>query len=437
MRGVGVYSSDYPVHAGPFQPDPPGLKRDDPGLLPPWPGSSPFLGPVAVSTVARHSTDLVATDHRSEFDRRRHRHCRGMTNTTAPGGLLVTMVAETLVDDVTRCAAAAGYRVLAVDPYTGRRAWSDADAVVLDPEAAALVVDAGWPRRAGVVVVGPAGADAELWRAAVHLGAEDAHVLPDADHAVVSALSRLRAPRRGVGLSVAVMGGHGGAGATVLAAAIAVRAAQDLDGDTLLLDLDDLGGGVDLVLGVEHSAGLRWPDLAVDSGQVVAASLHAALPRTSTGVTVLAPRRGAGTRIGADAARSVLEAARGAGGMVVADLSRRVDDVALAVLEVVDLVVVVTAATVRGCAATCEVTRRWRPVTDRMGMAVRGPAPGGLTASVVASTAGVDLLAAVRSDPRVVAGLESGTLPLGRRSSLGRAADAVLDHVLERTAVPA
>ena len=25
-----------------FQPDPPGLKRDDPGLLPPWPGSSPF-----------------------------------------------------------------------------------------------------------------------------------------------------------------------------------------------------------------------------------------------------------------------------------------------------------------------------------------------------------------------------------------------------------
>ncbi len=27
-----------------FQPDPPGLKRDDPGLLPPWPGSSPFQG---------------------------------------------------------------------------------------------------------------------------------------------------------------------------------------------------------------------------------------------------------------------------------------------------------------------------------------------------------------------------------------------------------
>jgi secretion/DNA translocation related CpaE-like protein len=360
-----------------------------------------------------------------------------MTHPAPSGDLLVAMVDETLLDDVTRCAAAAGYRVLTADPSTGRRAWADAAAVVLDPMAAAAVADAGWPRRAGVVVVGSAAVGADLWRAAVRLGAEDAHVLPDADHAVVGVLSRLRVPRRGAGLSVAVVGGHGGAGASVLAAAIATRAAEELVGDTLLLDLDDLGGGLDLILGVEESPGLRWPELTVDIGQVAAASLHAALPRTGAGVTVLAPRRGVGTEIGPDAARAVVEAARGAGGTVVADLSRRVDDVAEAVVEVVDLLVLVTAATVRGCAATCESVNRRRSVTDRTGLVVRGPAPGGLGAAVVADTVGVELLAAVRSDPRVVQGLESGRLPLGRRSSLARAADAVLDRVLDLTAVAA
>ncbi|GAA1907823.1 MAG: hypothetical protein INR72_02790 [Williamsia herbipolensis] len=361
-----------------------------------------------------------------------------MTHPPASVDLLVAMVDDALLDDVTRCAAAAGYRVVSADPTTGRRAWADATAVVLDPSSAGAVADAGWPRRPGVVVVGSGPIGADLWRAAVRLGAEDAHVLPDGDHAVVGVLSRLRIPRRGPGLSVAVVGGHGGAGASVLAAAIATRAAEDdLVGDTLLVDLDDLGGGVDLVLGVEESPGLRWPELTVDSGQVVAAGLYAALPRTAAGVTVLGPRRGIGHDVGADSARAVVEAARTAGGAVVVDLSRRLDDVALAVVEVVDLVVVVTTATVRGCAAACEMAQRWRPVTDRSGLVVRGPAPGGLSASVVASTVGLDLIAAVRSDPRIVQGLESGRLPLARRSSLARAADAVLDHVLDLTEVAA
>ncbi|MGZ8178281.1 septum site-determining protein Ssd [Williamsia sp. SKLECPSW1] len=360
-----------------------------------------------------------------------------MTNSSRADDLLVAMVGDDLLDDVTRCAAAAGYRVVAAAPDGGRRAWADAAAVVLDATAARSVADAGWPHRPGVLVVGTGSVEADLWRAAVRLGAEDAHVLPADDHAVVGALSRLRTPRRGAGLGVAVLAGHGGAGASVLASAVATRAAQDLVGETLLLDLDDAGGGIDLILGTEGSAGLRWSDLTVDSGQVVAESLHAALPRSAAGVTVLGPRRGHGHTVGADAARAVLEAARGAGGTVVADLSRRVDDVALAVVEVVDLLVVVTTATVRGCAATCEIARRWGSVTDRAGLVVRGPAPGGLTATAVAATVDVDLLATVRPDPRVVAGLESGRLPLGRRSSLGRAADAVLDHVLDVAAVPA
>ncbi|GAA2056991.1 septum site-determining protein Ssd [Williamsia deligens] len=357
---------------------------------------------------------------------------------TAPAiDRLLAMVQDDLADDVARCAAAAGYRVVASDPDGARRAWSEAMAVVVDPTTAQHVADAGWPRRRGVVVVGSPQVEALLWRSAMAIGAEDAHLLPADEHAVVGTLSRLRAPRRAVGAAIAVVGGHGGAGASVLASATALRAAHDLGTQTLVVDLDDAGGGLDLVFGVEDAAGLRWPDLTVDSGQVFAESLHAALPRTSGGVTVLGPRRGSGHRVGVDAATAVLEASRSGGDVVIVDLSRRDDDVAHAVVEAADLVVVVTGATVRGCAATRSTVDRWRAVTERMGLVVRGPAPGGLTAARIASTVDVDLLAAVRSQPSVVAGLESGRLPIARRSPLGRAADAVLDRVLDPTGVAA
>ncbi|GED96555.1 hypothetical protein nbrc107697_05940 [Gordonia crocea] len=62
-----AYSDGYPVQTGSFQPDPPGLKRDDPGLLPPLAGvvlclrevldSGPFesldLGPLPCAAYAR------------------------------------------------------------------------------------------------------------------------------------------------------------------------------------------------------------------------------------------------------------------------------------------------------------------------------------------------------------------------------------------------
>ncbi len=59
---------------------------------------------------------------------------------------------------------------------------------------------------------------------------------------------------------VAVVGGRGGAGASVLATALALTAARR-DLEVTLLDLDPLGGGLDLLLGAEAAPGLRWGDL--------------------------------------------------------------------------------------------------------------------------------------------------------------------------------
>ena len=64
---------------------------------------------------------------------------------------------------------------------------------------------------------------------------------------------------------LAVVGGRGGAGASVFAVATAVRAARSGE-RALLVDCDPLGGGVDLVLGAEDLDGLRWPEVGTGAG---------------------------------------------------------------------------------------------------------------------------------------------------------------------------
>ena len=64
--------------------------------------------------------------------------------------------------------------------------------------------------------------------------------------------------------------------------------------EALLVDVDPWGGGIDLALGGEADAGLRWPDLAVQGGRLDYAALRDALPARD-GVTVLSAGRAAAT----------------------------------------------------------------------------------------------------------------------------------------------
>ena len=83
--------------------------------------------------------------------------------------------------------------------------------------------------------------------------------------------------RREAGRVLAVLGGRGGAGASVLAAGLCVTASRS-GLRTLLVDADPLGGGADLLLGWEEEHGLRWPQLAEAGGRLDAQALVAALP---------------------------------------------------------------------------------------------------------------------------------------------------------------
>jgi hypothetical protein len=73
---------------------------------------------------------------------------------------------------------------------------------------------------------------------------------------------------------VAVLGGSGGVGASTFAAALAAAA-----GRAVLVDCDALGGGIDVVLGIESVPGARWSGLRLDGGRLDPVALDGGLPR--------------------------------------------------------------------------------------------------------------------------------------------------------------
>lgn len=96
----------------------------------------------------------------------------------------------------------------------------------------------------------------------------------------IAALAQGHGSTRARGVTVGVVGARGGAGASVLAAAISVAAGSGC----VLVDLDPTSAGLDLLLGIEHERGLRWGDVL--SGRGIAGAFAARLPHWR-GVSVL------------------------------------------------------------------------------------------------------------------------------------------------------
>lgn len=189
--------------------------------------------------------------------------------------LLLTTHSE-LLDSAVRIAAAAGHELCVVDSVAAATArWATAPAVLVGADLLPALADRGVTRRHGVVVLcrDDASADMTVWRDAVRIGAEHVAVLPEAERWLVDHLADAVDGPRVCGAVVTVLPGRGGAGASTLAVLLA-RAF----GESLLIDLDPLGGGLDARLELETAPGLRWPDLASVRGRVSPGALRGALP---------------------------------------------------------------------------------------------------------------------------------------------------------------
>lgn len=348
---------------------------------------------------------------------------------------LVLIDDEALLDEVLRLAAAAGCDLQRMPDITDARArWIGAPLIVLDERHARECQRAGLPRREGVLLVcGPGVAEPStaLWQRAVAIGAGGVVCLPSEETALVTALSdAVDAPNPATGSVLAVVGGRGGAGASVLVAAVGVTVLRN-GGSALLVDCDPAGAGLDLVLGAEADSGLRWPELRVSSGRVPALSLHSALPGREHGTGRLAVvscgREGPGPS--AEAVAAVVESGKRAGDVVVCDLPRDLDSglgAPWAAVDRADLTVLVVPAEVRACASARRIANQLHGRGAEVGLVVRGPAPGGLTGNEVCAAVGAPQIDWLRPENALAKDVEYGGFRPRQRGPLDTAARKIL-----------
>ncbi len=349
----------------------------------------------------------------------------GVDERTEPHPLVISGD-DGLVDELLHLLAAAGTTPeLTHGGAALRRAHRGAPLVVLGADVLGAAAVRALPRRPGVVVASREELSGEGFEAALAVGAERVVVLPrDEGWLVERAAQAVRDPVD-PGPLVVVSGACGGAGASTLAAALALAVPGERA--AVLVDTDCAGGGLDLLLGAEWVEGLRWPDLAGLRGRVEGAAVVASLPRVH-GVHVLAPSREVGGAVPPGALAAVVGAVRADGHPVVVDLPHRADPVvAEQVLADADLAVLVVPGRVRALAAAGMLLAG--PVWGRVAVVAR-TAPGGVGAAEVALALGRPVVAELVHDRSALARGERGEPPqVGARTPLGQVVRRLLPRV--------
>jgi secretion/DNA translocation related CpaE-like protein len=360
---------------------------------------------------------------------------RTATAVPAAGARLPLVVTgdDRLLDDLLRLAAAGGTEVtVATDPAAARGRYATAPLVVVGADQAPACLRARLPRRGDVVLVAsersrdpglvagapPAGAT-DPWDYAEPLGAAHVATLPAAEAWLVGRFAGSRGGRPPARV-VAVLGGRGGAGASVLATGLAVTAAER-GRRVLLVDADPLGGGLDLLLGWEDDGGPRWPELTATSGRVDGDALVGALPGRGDLALLSFDRRRLPTAP-PEAMTAVLDAGRTARDLVVVDVPRHLDDAAVVALRAADEGLLVVPAEVRAATAASKVATAATTYCAQLRLVVRGPAPGRLTAEEVGGSLKLPVAGTLRPEPGLPAMLEGGLPP----TASGRGPLAVL-----------
>ncbi|WP_051357119.1 septum site-determining protein Ssd [Segniliparus rugosus] len=339
--------------------------------------------------------------------------------------VLVAVADPVLAEHVRQVVAASGRGLVEDSPPFDRRLWRTAGLVVMDEHAARWCAAEHLARDGATALVFAGVAPQSGWQLAVHARAGHVLALPEQERELVRVVGEAVERRVGAGRIVAIIGARGGAGVSTLVASVALVAAR-AGNRSLAVDLDPLGGGLDVVLGMEREPGLRWGDLSLSGGRVSAAALHEALPSRAGRLSVLGAGGDNPCRVGAEATLAVLDSARSAGDTVVVDLPRHWGELQQAVLETADSAVLVIPAELRAITAGRSLAAMAAELCATLGAVVRGPSPGGLRAARVAAEAGVPLLASMHHEHSIAVGVERGGLVLRSRSSVLRAAEAVL-----------
>jgi secretion/DNA translocation related CpaE-like protein len=342
-----------------------------------------------------------------------------MTTSTPP--LLVTDD-DALLDELLRLAAAAGSTPeVARDVPAALRAWARAPLVLVGADLADALARAAPSRREGVFVVILAPTPDSVFRTALAVGAESVAELPRSESWLVERLTDVVDTGPARGLTIGVIGGSGGAGATTFACALAQVAGRH--GPSVVIDGDPLGPGVDRVLGLDLVEGVRWDGVGHTTGRLSARALRESLPRRA-GVGALSwYASGQPPTLQAFAVREVLSAARRGHDTVVVDLPRGADPLVDEIVSRCDRLLVMVVPTVPGLAGAVRMCRRFAD-HGVLGAVVRG---GSLDDEALRRLTGVPVVARMSDQRGLAESIDLGLGPVrSRRGPLGRAAAAVL-----------
>ncbi|MFL6064379.1 MAG: septum site-determining protein Ssd [Friedmanniella sp.] len=349
--------------------------------------------------------------------------------------LLVVTAEAALLERVLSVTATLGVEPEVVaDPVMLRSAWLRAPLVLVGVDVAADVVALVLPVRRGVFLVGLDDALGEVCAWSVPLGAA-VLPLPSGADGLAAAVAEGSGRRSRAGRLVAVIGGAGGVGSSTCATGLAVVGAR-LGWRTALVDVDEKGGGLDLLVGAEGDDGWRWPRFAGASGFL--GDLHGQLPH-SDGVDVLSVAREAppGVPIGAEQLRAVLLSVGRTHDLVVADLPRTLTPACREGLRQADQVLLVVRADLRGIAAARALLQELLPACVSLHLLVREGRVRGVRPDAVAAALGLPCAGTLPHDAGLVLAAERGDPP-GRspRSMLARSCRQVLEG-LAPAGVPA
>ena len=251
-----------------------------------------------------------------------------------------------------------------------------------------------------LVVVGAS--NTETWSSALRLSANYVATIPESRDWLIENLVQ---PIRSKGLSVGLVPASGGAGASLISCGLAFHARQIFH-DVALVDLDENSASLDITFGLENQPGMRWQDFSNLSGSINGNDILRSLPnRDNVGLLT----HGKLTDSTTTPKNLVLEKLNESCDLVVIDFPRLSDKhFSIDALTNCDLVLVVTTATVRGCASAKRSIAGLAGYAKNIELVVRNVPGSNLDPMQIAELLNTPLAAIVNTDVRIAEQIEQG-----------------------------
>jgi secretion/DNA translocation related CpaE-like protein len=254
-----------------------------------------------------------------------------------------------------------------------------------------------------VVLVVVGASNAQTWSSALRLSAKQVATIPDSRDWLIENLTQ---PINSKGISVAIVPASGGAGASLLSCGLAFHGRQVFQ-NVALVDLDQSSASLDIAFGLENQKGMRWHDFSELSGSISGMDIYRSLPsRDNVGLLTHGELV---TSEGLIPRNLILDKLKEACELVVIDFAKASDkNFSLEAITECDLVLVVTTATVRGCASAKRSIAGLAGYARNIELAVRSVPGSNLDPLQIAELLNTPLAATMNTDVRIVEQIEQG-----------------------------